>query len=89
VARLHPKHSIAELDGDQRRDLYDSVVTIVDEVTEKGGRYDEFDLYDQRGGYIRLMDKNTVGCPCPNCGSVIQKIQYLGGACYFCPTCQH
>ncbi|MBZ0286618.1 MAG: endonuclease VIII, partial [Anaerolineae bacterium] len=88
TARLHPKHSIAELDGDQRRDLYDAVVNIVDEVTEKGGRYDEFDLYDQRGGYIRLMDKNSVGCPCPNCGGVIQKIQYLGGACYFCPNCQ-
>ena len=57
-------------------------------VIEKGGRYDEYDLYGERGGYVRIMDKNAAGHPCPNCGSTVEKIQYLGGACYLCPTCQ-
>jgi formamidopyrimidine-DNA glycosylase len=60
----------------------------VQEVIKQGGRYDEFDLYNERGGYVRLMDKNAVGRPCPECGGEIEKIQYLGGACYLCPNCQ-
>jgi formamidopyrimidine-DNA glycosylase len=36
----------------------------------------------------KYHDKKTVGNPCPACGSKIEKIQYLGGACYFCPHCQ-
>jgi formamidopyrimidine-DNA glycosylase len=87
-ARLHPKHPIADLSEDQKRGLYDSILNTVREVMEEGGRYDEFDLYNNRGGYVRIMDKNAVGNPCPECGSVIEKIQYLGGACYFCPSCQ-
>jgi formamidopyrimidine-DNA glycosylase len=87
-ARLHPRHPIAELSTGQRRELYHAIKDTVGEVIEKGGRYDEFDLYNNRGGYIRLMDKNTVGHPCPACGGKIVKIQYLGGACYLCPNCQ-
>jgi formamidopyrimidine-DNA glycosylase len=87
-ARLSPKHPIDDLDPDQRRALYDAIVDTVAEVIEQGGRYDEFDLYGNRGGYVRLMDRNAVGHPCPSCGGVVEKTQYLGGACYFCPTCQ-
>ena len=87
-ARLHPKHPIADLSEGQKRGLYDAILNTVKEVMEQGGRYDEFDLYNNRGGYVRLMDKNAAGNPCPECGSVIEKMQYLGGACYFCPSCQ-
>jgi formamidopyrimidine-DNA glycosylase len=87
-ARLHPRHTISDLNPDQKRELYDAIVNTVDEVIENGGRYDEYDLYNNRGGYIRIMDKNAVGQPCPTCGGDIKKIQYLGGACYLCPNCQ-
>ncbi len=87
-ARLHPRHPIADLSTRQRRDLHKAILDTLREVIEKGGRYDEFDLYENRGGYIRLMDKNAMGRPCPTCGGSIEKIQYLGGACYLCPSCQ-
>jgi formamidopyrimidine-DNA glycosylase len=87
-ARLHPRNAIAELDVDQRRALYDAIQETVAEVIVKGGRYDEFDLYGEPGGYVRLMDKNALGRPCPECGGEVLKIQYLGGACYFCSNCQ-
>lgn len=87
-ASLHPKHSIADLSKVQKRELYDAILSTVQEVVEQGGRYDEFDLYNNRGGYVRLMDKNAAGNPCPECGIVIEKMQYLGGACYICPGCQ-
>ncbi|MFC1719141.1 zinc-ribbon domain-containing protein [Candidatus Poribacteria bacterium] len=34
------------------------------------------------------MDSKAKGNPCPECGTPIEKIQYLGGASYFCPSCQ-
>jgi formamidopyrimidine-DNA glycosylase len=87
-ARLHPRHPIADLSGDQRRALYRAIVDTVHEVIEKGGRYDEYDLYGRRGGYVRLMDSKAVGSPCPECKGKIEKMQYLGGSCYYCPRCQ-
>lgn len=87
-AGLHPKHPVSELSKEQRQKLYDAILKTVHEIISKGGRCDEYDLYNQPGKYIRLMDKNAVGNPCPACGSKIEKIQYLGGACYFCPHCQ-
>ncbi len=87
-ARLHPRHPIDDLNPDQCRALFNAILNTVNEAIEKGGRYDEFDLFGNRGGYIRLMDKNALGRPCPECGGEVEKIQYLGGACYLCPNCQ-
>ena len=87
-AALHPKHLINDLNTGQKRTLYKAIIDTVKEVTRKGGRYDESDLYGRPGRYVRLMDKNAVNKPCPRCGGKVEKIQYLGGACYFCLECQ-
>lgn len=87
-AHLLPRRALSELSPGQRRDLYDAIVHTVREVIDKGGRNDETDLFGQRGGYVRLMASAAAGKPCPECGTKIQKIQYLGGACYFCSKCQ-
>lgn len=87
-ARLHPKHAIAELSQAQRRALYDAITVTVQDVIAQGGRNDEFDLYNRAGGYLRVMDSRAAGQPCPTCSTMVEKIQYLGGACYFCPSCQ-
>jgi formamidopyrimidine-DNA glycosylase len=87
-AGLHPKHGIANLDPTQRQKLYQEIVSTVQEVVDLGGRYDETDLYNQPGRFIRLMDSKSAGQPCRVCGTPIEKIQYLGGACYICPECQ-
>ena len=87
-AGLHPRHPLQTLDAAQRRALYNAIVSTVCTAIEQGGRYDEVDLYNQPGGYVRLMDSKAVDRPCRGCGGPIEKIQYLGGACYFCPHCQ-
>jgi len=87
-ARLHPRHPLADLSVGQRQTLYQAIVGTICEAIEKGGRSDETDLYGHPGRYARLMDSHAVGRPCPECGNRIEKIQYLGGACYFCPRCQ-
>jgi formamidopyrimidine-DNA glycosylase len=87
-ARLHPRQPIADLGTGQRRALYQAIVDTVGQVIEAGGRYDETDLHGNPGGYVRLMDRNALGRPCPECGGKVVKLQYLGGACYLCPNCQ-
>jgi formamidopyrimidine-DNA glycosylase len=87
-AGLHPRRPIGDLGADQRRRLYNAIQGTVEEAIAKGGRYDEFDLYNRPGEYVRLMDGRSAGKPCPACGALIEKMQYLGGACYFCPHCQ-
>lgn len=87
-ARLHPKFSIRDLAPSQSLALYRAILDTVDEVIRKGGRQEETNLFGETGGYIRLMDSRSTGKPCPACSTPIQKIQYLGGSCYFCPACQ-
>jgi formamidopyrimidine-DNA glycosylase len=87
-ARLHPRRNLGDLTHGKRRDLHTAIIDTVREVMEKGGRNDECDLYGHNGGYARIMDSKAAGKPCPVCGRAIEKIQYLGGACYFCPQCQ-
>ena len=87
-ARLHPRYLLAKLDAEQTATFYHAIQSTVSEVIAQGGRYDEVDLFGNPGGYVRLMDSNSAGLPCPVCGTKIAKMSYLGGMCYYCPTCQ-
>lgn len=60
----------------------------VAEVIRQGGRNNETDLYGVQGQYDRIMDKAAAGLPCPECRTKVEKMAYLGGACYYCPECQ-
>jgi formamidopyrimidine-DNA glycosylase len=87
-ARLHPTRKIPGVTSDERHHLYDAIQETMEKAIAQGGREDERDLYGRPGGYVRLMGNQTADTPCPECGTAIQKIAYLGGACYLCPTCQ-
>jgi len=87
-AKLHPTRKIPTLSSNERFKLHAAIQNTMAEAIKLGGREDERDLFDHPGGYTRLMSNQTVGQPCPDCGTLIQKISYLGGACYLCPTCQ-
>ena len=88
LAKIHPKRKINEISPEERKELYNTINQSISEVIRYGGRYDERDLYDHPGGYIRIMDNKSVGTPCPGCGNPIEKVSYLGGTCYICPRCQ-
>ncbi len=87
-AKLHPKRRAVATSEDERRTLYDSIRETLQRMVDQGGRSSEANLYGQPGGYRRILDSDTAGGPCPVCGTPIEKAQYLGGAIYFCATCQ-
>ena len=87
-ARIHPKRKLASLTGEEKIRLYSAVKDTMAEMTEKGGRDTEKDLYGNPGGYPCLLSKNTLDKPCPICGGTLERQAYLGGNIYFCPACQ-
>lgn len=87
-ARMHPKRKKSSLSDSHKSELLHSIKVTLDKMTSLGGRDTEKDLYGQPGEYIAVLSKNTIKNPCPNCGDTIIKQPYLGGAIYFCPTCQ-
>ena len=87
-ARIHPKRKMAELSVPEIDAMCDAVKHVLAAMTADGGRDTERDLFGRPGGYKTVLSKNTVGTPCPACGTIIRKGSYLGGAIYTCPGCQ-
>ena len=87
-ARLHPRRRAVALEPAERQRLYQAIKRVLGEAVEKGGRDSERDLYGRPGGYQRILHSKAAGQPCTRCGELITKMQYLGGACYYCPSCQ-
>jgi len=87
-AGIHPTRKVVDITGKERQKLYRAIRRTMKEATALGGRDEERDLYNRPGGYCRMLNSKANGKPCPQCGTPIEKIQYLGGASYFCPRCQ-
>jgi len=87
-ARIHPRRRALDLSEGERRALHAAIRDTLQQMVALGGRDGEIDLFGQPGGYTRILSSETAGKPCPECGTPIEKIQYLGGASYFCPRCQ-
>jgi formamidopyrimidine-DNA glycosylase len=87
-ARIHPRRRANDIIEEERWALHRAIKETLKQAVDLGGRDTERDLYNRRGGYRRIMDSKSVGQPCPECGTPVEKIQYLGGACYLCPSCQ-
>jgi len=87
-ARIHPKRRAIDVTAEERRTLYQAIRETLRQAVDLGGRDSERDLYNRPGGYRRILDSKSVGQPCPECGTPIEKVSYLGGAAYFCPGCQ-
>ena len=87
-AGIHPKRKLATLgDADAER-LFRTLKSVLREMTDRGGRDTEKDLFGKPGGYAVQLSRNTCVEPCPVCGGPIVKEAYLGGAVYYCPGCQ-
>ncbi len=87
-AKIHPKRKINTLNRQEINGLFDAIKSTLFHMAEKGGRDTEKDLYGNTGSYKTILSKNTLGRPCPVCGTPIKKEVYLGGSIYICEGCQ-
>jgi formamidopyrimidine-DNA glycosylase len=87
-AKLSPRRKVSEISRDERERLHHAIVTTMTEAIRRGGRDTEKDLYGVPGRYVPILDRRAKDRPCPDCGSPIEKISYLGGSCYVCLRCQ-
>jgi len=88
AAGIHPKRKIAALGAPEQDALLSRIVSVLRDMTEHGGRDTEKDLFGRAGGYRTKLSKNTLASSCPRCGGPLVKEAYMGGAVYYCPTCQ-
>lgn len=87
-ANVHPKRKMGDLSDAQFDTLFDCIKSVLYEMTQKGGRDTETDLFGRMGGYVTKLSRNTSAKPCPICKEPIVKMAYMGGSVYFCPHCQ-
>ena len=87
-AGINPKRKIGLLSEEEKENLLYSIRNVLKDMTEKGGRDTEKDIFGRTGGYKTQLSKNTFADGCPLCGGEIVKEAYLGGAVYYCPKCQ-
>jgi len=88
MARVHPRRRVAALGGEEVDALFSAVTGGLREMTQRGGRDTESDLFGNRGGYETVMSRLRLDEPCPTCGGSKVKQGYLGASVYFCPACQ-
>ena len=87
TAKIHPKQKLCAV-TDRYDTLHSAVKSVLAEMTTGGGRSTDKDLFGDPGGYQTILSRFTVGQPCPRCGTLIQRLSYLGGNVYVCRGCQ-
>lgn len=87
-AKIHPKRKVKTFSQKEQETLYDSIKSTLLEITLKGGRDTEKDLFGSPGGYKTKLSKKTLGKNCNLCGDHIVKKAYMGGSIYYCEGCQ-
>lgn len=87
-ARIHPKRKLKTLTTGEENALFSSVRSTLKKMAADGGRDTEKDIFGKDCGYRTSLSRNTLGLPCPRCGTPIEKAAYMGGTVYFCSVCQ-
>ena len=87
-ARLSPRRKVDGLSIEETHNLFTALKRTLAEMTRRGGRDTEKDLFGSPGSYLTIMSAKNNGAPCPNCGTPIIKEAYMGGSVYYCSECQ-
>lgn len=87
-AKIHPRRKMGTLSDDEFILVFKSVKNTLKEMTDKGGRDTEKDLFGNNGGYCTKLSAKTINDPCKVCEGNINKEAYMGGNIYYCVNCQ-
>lgn len=88
TAKLNPRRKVNSLGAEDMNRLFNSIKSVLAEMSRLGGRDTEKDLFGNAGGYATVMSSKHAGDYCPACGGTIIKEAYMGGSVYFCERCQ-
>ncbi|NLL44939.1 MAG: Fpg/Nei family DNA glycosylase [Mollicutes bacterium] len=89
-ARLHPQKKISDMTAEDIKNLYNSIISVLNFSREKDGLAYEKDFFDKNGKYT--IDDFLIGYkekrPCPSCGETIISIKTGSATSFICPNCQ-
>ena len=87
-AEINPKTKVSSMSDKFLSRLFDSIKNVLKDMTDKGGKSTEKDIYGNPGGYDVILSSKTVNYPCVRCGGTIVRKAYMGGNVYYCENCQ-
>jgi len=87
-ARIHPNKKISLLTDTEIESLFNAINENLRSAAAKGGLKFEKDLYGNGGGIEKFLVGYKEYQPCPDCGTIIEKIKTGSTASYICPECQ-
>ncbi len=87
-AKMLPKRKMNTLTENDINILYNAIINTLKDMTNKGGRDTEKNIYSEEGQYKTILSSKSYSNVCPICKGSIKKEQYLGGSIYYCPNCQ-
>jgi len=89
-AKLHPNRKIQTLSEKDVKGLYNAIEDILNHSIRLGGLAYEKDFYGKRGKVTinEFLVGYKTGKPCPDCGTLIEKIRTGSTSSYICPKCQ-
>jgi formamidopyrimidine-DNA glycosylase len=90
LARLHPLRTLDTLSDQEVEELAGAIHAGLQPSLDKGGAFYEVDLYGQPGGFTgdQIIIGYREGEPCPQCGTIIEKIKTGSTSSFICPNCQ-
>jgi formamidopyrimidine-DNA glycosylase len=89
-ARLHPLRSVASLNTEQERRLYEAVVGVLREaVDRRGSSVDDYTAPEGDGEMQAYLDAyQRTGQPCRRCGRPLRRLVLNQRGTHFCSWCQ-
>ncbi len=90
-AKIHPSTLVANVAEEQREELHEAIVDVMNLSIQHGGSSDKnyVNAEGKRGSYLTFAQVfRREGQACVVCGDTIQKIRVAGRGTHICPTCQ-
>ncbi len=87
-ARLQPNRKLESLAEGERSQLFRGLMETLIQSVRLGGLAGEKDLYGCSGRFKEFLVGYREGQPCPECGTLVEKVKVGSTASYVCPSCQ-
>lgn len=89
---IHPKSKLKKLSETEIRDIYNSIVKIINDYSCGTFVCEHVNLFGtsvkENNNALSLMTSKNYQKPCPQCGTLIESTNGKGTKYYFCPSCQ-